>query len=94
MFFDDILVYSRNRQEHLQHLKLTLDVLRAHQLFANKSKFKFGWVEIDYLGHLSLAEGVRADGKKLVVMVEWPRTKSIKSLAGFPRSYMLLPQIC
>jgi hypothetical protein len=72
-------------QEHLQHLNLSLDVLRAHQLFANKIKCKFGCVEIDYLGHLISAKGVKAYGKKLIAMVEWPRPKSLKALRGFLR---------
>jgi hypothetical protein len=70
-------------QEHLQHLKLTLNMSRAHQLFAKKSKCKFGCAEIDYLGHLISAKGVKADGKKLIAMVEWPRPKSLKALRGF-----------
>jgi hypothetical protein len=70
-------------QAHSQHLKLTLEVLRAHQLFAKRSKCKFGCSEIDYLGHLISAEGVKADGKKLVVMAEWPRPQSLKALRGF-----------
>jgi hypothetical protein len=58
-------------------------MLRAHQLFAEKSKCKFGCVEIDYLRHLISTEGVKADGKKLIDMVEWPRPKSLKALRGF-----------
>ncbi|XP_062145292.1 uncharacterized mitochondrial protein AtMg00860-like [Alnus glutinosa] len=56
---------------------------KAHQLFAKKSKCKFGCAEIDYLGHLISAKGVKADGKKLIAMVEWPRPKSLKALRGF-----------
>jgi hypothetical protein len=70
VFFDDILVYSSNIQDHLSHLKVTLEVLRAHQLFTKKSKCRFGYSEIDYLGHLISAEGMKADGKKLCAMVE------------------------
>jgi hypothetical protein len=83
VFFDDILVYSSNIQDHLSHLKVTLEVLRACQLFAKKSKCRFGCSEIDYLGHLISVEGVKADGKKLCAMVEWPKPKSLKALRGF-----------
>jgi hypothetical protein len=83
VFFDDILVYSSNIQDHLSHLKVTLEVLRAWQLFAKKSKCRFGGSEIDYLGHLISVEGVKADGKKLCAMVEWPKPKSLKALRGF-----------
>jgi hypothetical protein len=80
-----ILVYSHNMQEHLQHLNLSLDVLRAHQLFVKKIKCKFGCAEFNYLGHLISTKGVKADGKKLIAMVEWPRPKSLKALWGFLR---------
>jgi hypothetical protein len=83
VFFDDILVYSANINDHLSHLKITLEVLRDHQLFAKKSKCRFGCFEIDYLGHLISAEGVKVDGKKLSAMVEWPKPKSLKALRGF-----------
>jgi hypothetical protein len=77
------LVYSSNIQDHLRHLKITLEVLRVHQLFAKKSKCRFGCYEIEYLGHLISTEGVKADGKKLSAMVEWPKPKSLKALRGF-----------
>jgi hypothetical protein len=77
VFFDDILVYSRNLEDHLQHLRLTLEVLRGNQLYAKKSKCKFGCLEIDYLGYMISVEGVKADSKKLKAMVDWPRPKSL-----------------
>jgi hypothetical protein len=57
--------------------------LRGNQLFAKRSKCRFACSEIDYLGHIISAEGVKADGKKLSAMVEWPRPKSLKALRGF-----------
>ncbi|XP_059449450.1 uncharacterized protein LOC132180588 [Corylus avellana] len=83
VFFDDILVYSPNLILHLQHLQVTLEILRSHQLFAKRSKCRFGCSEVDYLGHLISAEGVRVDSKKLSAMAEWPRPKSLKALRGF-----------
>ena len=83
VFFDDILVYSANFNDHLIHLKTTLEVLRAHQMFAKKSKCRFRCSEIKYLGHLISAEEVKADEKKLIAMVEWPKPKSLKALRGF-----------
>jgi hypothetical protein len=82
VFFDDILVYSANVNDHLIHLKTTLEVLRAHQMFAKKSKCRFGCSEIEYLGHLISTEGVKANGKKLIAVVEWPKPKSLKALRG------------
>jgi hypothetical protein len=83
VFFDNILVYSPSLQDHFEHLKLTLEVLRSNQLFAKKSKCRFGCNEIDYLRHLISAEGVKADGKKLSAMIGWPVPRNLKALKGF-----------
>lgn len=83
VFFDDILVYSRTMEDHLQHLRLTLEVLRTNQLYAKQSKCKFECLEVDYLGHLISAEGVRAEPQKLKAMLDWPQPKSLKALRGF-----------
>lgn len=61
VFFDDILVYSRNETEHLEHLKQVLTVLKLHCFVANKAKCKFGCKQIDYLGHIISGEGVAVD---------------------------------
>jgi hypothetical protein len=76
-------VYSPTLQTHLQHLKLTLEVLRGNRLFARRSKCRFACSEIDYLGHIISAKGVKADGKKLSAMVEWPKPKTLKALRSF-----------
>ena len=57
VFFDDILVYSKTESEHVQHLKVTLEILRDNQFFAKLSKCRFGCNEVDYLGHWCPAMG-------------------------------------
>lgn len=52
VFFYDILVYSRNIEDHILHLRDILETLKHHQLYAKKSKCRLGVAEIDYLGHL------------------------------------------
>jgi hypothetical protein len=74
---------TRILKEHLMHLKVTLEVLRQHQLYAKRRKWRFGCFEIHYLGHLISAEGVEADDIKLKAMVEWPFPKNLKALRGF-----------
>lgn len=57
VFFDEFLMYSRMEVEHVQHLHITLDILRKNQLFAKLSKYRFGCAELDYLGHLVSMHG-------------------------------------
>ena len=60
-FLDDILVYSKNEEEHEEHLRLTLQFLREHQLYAKLSKGI-----IQYLGHIILEEGISLTRLKLL----------------------------
>lgn len=83
MFFDDILVYSRDMEAHTNHLTMTLDILRQNHLFAKMSKCKFGCSEVEYLGHIVSAQGVCADPRKIQAMVDWSFPKTIKALRGF-----------
>nr|XP_023929288.1 uncharacterized protein LOC112040632 [Quercus suber] len=73
VFFDDILVFSKNLCDHVIHLRVVLEVLLKHQLFAKQSKCVFGCSEVEYLGHVISGEGVKADPKKTVAMLQWPR---------------------
>jgi hypothetical protein len=57
VFFVDILDYSSNLEEHLDHLRTVLGVLHAHQLYAKGLKCRFGVPKIDYLGHFNLKSG-------------------------------------
>lgn len=82
VFFEDILVYGRSLDDHLNHLHTVLSVLQSNTLFAKASKCRFGVSEIDYLGHLISSNGVRADPSKLHAMLQWPVPLSIKSLRG------------
>ncbi|XP_030479409.2 uncharacterized protein LOC115696659 [Cannabis sativa] len=83
VFFDDILVYSRTWEDHCQHLRMVLQILRDHCLFAKANKCKFFQPTIDYLGHLVSAKGVQADPSKISAMLEWPQPRNIKQLRGF-----------
>nr|XP_023907237.1 uncharacterized protein LOC112018933 [Quercus suber] len=83
VFFDDILVYSRNMPDHIEHLRIVLGVLAANQLYAKMSKCMFACLEVEYLGHIISGEGVKTDPKKILAMQEWPVPKKVKSLRGF-----------
>ncbi|XP_059456434.1 uncharacterized protein LOC132186472 [Corylus avellana] len=83
VFFDDILIFSKDENTHRQHLHMALDILRRHKLFAKMSKCRFGCARVDYLGHIVSADGVTADPGKIQAMVEWPFPTNIKALRGF-----------
>jgi hypothetical protein len=69
VFMDDILIYSRTLEEHIQHLKQVFHVLRQHKLFIKFKKCAFAQHQIDYLGHIISDQGVATDPKKTAAML-------------------------
>jgi hypothetical protein len=71
VFIDDILTYSRSMKEHEEHLRIVLQHLREHQLYAKFSKCKFWIEEVPFLGHVVSPEGIMVDPGKVKEVVEW-----------------------
>ena len=61
VFIDDILVYSSSREKHVEHLRIVLETLREHQLYAKLSKCQFWLDRVAFLGHIISAEGISVD---------------------------------
>ena len=68
VFFDDILVFSPTLELHPQYLRLVLELLQQHQLYAKRSKCAFGYPEVEYLGHIISGNGVSTDPRKTASM--------------------------
>lgn len=83
VFYDDILVYSPNEIQHLQHLELVLEVQYTHQLYANLGKCELGKTRVAYLRHFISAEGVAVDEEKVQDIDQWPTPTTLKELRGF-----------
>jgi hypothetical protein len=83
VFLDDILVYSKTLDEHHQHLKQVLQLLRDNQLYAKESKCSFAQNNIEYLGHIISKDGVATDSENTRVMQAWPIPSNAKELRGF-----------
>ncbi|KAF3623602.1 RAB GTPase B1C [Capsicum annuum] len=64
-FINDILVYSRSKTDHADHLRIVLQTLRAHQLFSKFSKCKFWLRSVAFLGHIISGDGIRVDPQKI-----------------------------
>ena len=71
VFIDDILVYSRNKEEHEKHLRIVLQILRDRKLFAKLSKCEFWLEKVQFLGHVISKDGVAVDPAKVEVVMEW-----------------------
>jgi hypothetical protein len=71
VFIDDILIYSKNEEEHARHLWIILTRLREHQLYAKFSKCAFWLEEIQFLGHVLSAKGIAVDPSKVKDILEW-----------------------
>jgi hypothetical protein len=77
VFLDDVLVYSKTEEEHEKHLRMVLQVLREHQLYAKLSKCSFYQRQIHYLGHLISEEGIVVDPGKVQAIREWPAPRNV-----------------
>ena len=90
VFIDDILVYSKTREEHVDHLRSILATLREHQLYAKFSKCEFWLEKVAFLGHFVSKNGVEVDPAKIEAVKNWPVPKNVtevRSFLGLARYY-------
>ena len=83
VFVDDILIYLKSHVEHGEHLRIVLQTLRTHQLYAKLSKCEFWLNSVSFLGHVISKEGVRVDPKKVEAVSNWPRPTNVIEIRSF-----------
>ena len=85
VFVYDILIYSKFEEENKDHLRVVLQVLREHQLYAKFSKCEFWLTEVKFLGHVVSASGVSVEPEKVEAIMSWERPKSVFEIRSFLR---------
>ncbi|KAD4586366.1 hypothetical protein E3N88_23967 [Mikania micrantha] len=83
VFIDDILVYSKSKKEHEEHLRAVLEILRQKKLYAKFSKCDFWLDKVAFLGHVIYAEGIMVDPTKVEAITKWPTPTSVTEIRSF-----------
>jgi hypothetical protein len=83
IFIDDILIYSKNEEEHAQHIRVILTRLREHKLYAKFSKCEFWLDRVKFLGHVMTPEGVSVDPSKVEDVLSWKSPTSVLQIRQF-----------
>jgi len=83
VFVKDILIYSKDRDEHTIHLRTVLQTLREHQLHSKYKKHEFWLEKVVFLGHVVSKEGIKVDLLKVKVVTECPRLSNVTETRNF-----------
>ncbi|GJU84291.1 putative reverse transcriptase domain-containing protein [Tanacetum coccineum] len=96
VFIDDILIYSKNKEEYYEHLKTILNLLRSEKLYAKFSKCDFWLDSVQFLGHVIDSSGIHIDPAKIEAIRNWPapttptEVRQFLGLAGYYQSAPIL----
>ncbi|NHW17272.1 reverse transcriptase domain-containing protein, partial [Escherichia coli] len=83
VFIDDILIYSKSQNEHEDHLRTVLEMLRKEKLYAKFSKCEFWIREVKLLGHVVNKEGIKVDPAKIESVMKWETPRSASEIRSF-----------
>jgi hypothetical protein len=83
VFIDDILIYSKTKEDHADHLRVVLQQLRDHRLYAKFSKYEFWLDSVKFLGHTISSEGISVDPTKVQEVMDWKPPTSVHQIRSF-----------
>ncbi|CAI7834524.1 unnamed protein product [Closterium sp. NIES-53] len=83
VYLDDILIYSRDMKQHIEHLRRVFEILRREKLYVKLSKSEFALKKVQFLGHMVSAQGVHVDPKKIEAVRTWKTPENVKELQQF-----------
>ncbi|CAI7872854.1 unnamed protein product [Closterium sp. NIES-54] len=90
VYLDDILIYSKDMKQHIEHLRRVFEILRREKFYVKLSKSEFALKKVQFLGHMVSAQGVHVDPKKIEAVCTWKtpeNVKEIKQFLGFANHY-------
>ena len=83
IYFDDITVYSNSAEEHREHLRLVLEALRKHKLYARPKKCAFDQKEVEFCGYIVGNGVIRMLDRKVKAIRDWPTPKNVQEVRQF-----------
>ncbi|KAJ9514002.1 hypothetical protein QJQ45_021113 [Haematococcus lacustris] len=83
VYIDDILVMSNTPEEHVQHLRQVLQLMRENKFYAKLAKCEFNKTQLAFLGHIVGSKGIAVDPAKVQVVKEWPTPRNLTDLQAF-----------
>ncbi|XP_056847412.1 uncharacterized protein LOC108830965 [Raphanus sativus] len=83
VYFDDILIFSKTKEEHMQHLHEVLSVLQRDHFYATLKKCEFGSPQIHFLGYIVSSQGLAVDPAKVSAIQTWPQPTTISEIRSF-----------
>ena len=83
IFIDEILIYSRSKEEHVKHLRTVLRTLKEYKLYAIPKKCEFWLDRVHFLGYIVIKDGISVAPTKVEAVVNWPRPITVVEVMSF-----------
>src|SRR5438552_5955912 len=83
VYLDDILIYSKTKEEHLKHLRTILETLRKHKLYAKDIKCELIKQYVEYTGHFISEKEITVDPRKINTIRNWPAPTNVSEIRSF-----------